>query len=71
MENATTSLIVLKELAGHPPTHLDPLQQFLSPHLQGLIYFWFSVWCVTGVVLLIKLWQEYHEQKRQKHHQDA
>jgi hypothetical protein len=63
MQSATTSLLVLKELAGHSAPHLDQLQQFLALHITTITSFWFSVWCMTAIVLLAKLWYEYKEQK--------
>lgn len=63
MENATTSLIVLKELAGHPVPHLDALQQFLADHIAQTTSFWIALWCMTAVVLLTHLWYEYKDQR--------
>jgi hypothetical protein len=63
---ASTTYLVLKEVAGHSPTHLDPLQQLLAPHVDTLINIWISIWCMTAVVLLYKLWHEYREQKQRR-----
>ncbi len=64
MEHGTTTLIVLKELAGNPLPHLNTIQKFLLPHVPFLTMFWISVWITTAFVLLIKLWYEYKEYKR-------
>lgn len=66
MDDATTSLIVLKELAGHAPTTLDPLQQFIHAHYGAFQLFWIVLWYVTAAVLLITLWYEYKRQKKSK-----
>lgn len=66
MEQATTTFIVLKELAGHPSPHLDALQKFLMEHMASAQSFWFAVWFMTGVVLLAKLWYEYKDQQKER-----
>ena len=63
IHKATSTIITLKELAGHPLPHLDPLQHFLAQNISLATSFWFAVWVMTGVVLLWKLWDEYREQK--------
>ncbi len=63
MDAPTTTLIVLKELAGHPPVTLDPVQQFIMAHYAAFSGFWIGLWCVTGVVLLVKLWYAYRRQQ--------
>lgn len=63
---STTKLIELKQNAGNAPTSLDPLQQFLAPHVDTLIAFWFSVWVITAIVLLVKLWYEYKNRNRKE-----
>lgn len=64
MEDATTTLIVLKELAGHSPTSLDPIQQFIMSHYSVIHACWVVLWFVTAAVLLGKLGYEYTLQKK-------
>ena len=66
MENGTTTLIVLKELAGNPPPHLNAIQKLLVPHVEFLTAFWISVWILTAIVLLVQLWYAYKEHKNQR-----
>ncbi len=61
---ATTTYIILKELAGNAPPELNALQQLLAPHIDFLSEVWISVWIMTGIVLVAKLWHEYKKQKR-------
>lgn len=62
--DTTLKIIELKQNAGNAPTSLDPLQQFLAPHVDALILFWFFVWCGTALVLLLKLWFEYKNRNK-------
>ncbi len=62
MSSSTPPLIVLKELAGHMPTRLDPLQQFLDTHITIVTDLWISAWIITALVLLVNLWREYKNQ---------
>jgi hypothetical protein len=64
MNTSTQNLIVLRELEGNPPVQLDPLQQFLAPHVEVLIAFWVAVWCGTAIFLLVKLAREYREYRK-------
>lgn len=66
MENGTTTLIVLKELAGNPPPHLNAIQELLLPHVGFLTTVWISVWITTAIVLLAKVWYEYREYKNKR-----
>ncbi len=63
MENGTTTLIVLKELAGNPPPHLNAIQELLAPHVGLLTTLWISVWITTAAVLLVQPWHAYKEHK--------
>lgn len=45
-------LIVLKELAGNPPPHLNALQQLFAPHVETLISLWIALWIMTAFVLI-------------------
>ena len=63
MESATATSIVLKELAGNPPPHLNAIQTFLAPHVGFLTTLWISLWVLTAIALVIKLMYEYKEQK--------
>jgi hypothetical protein len=67
MNHATTTLIVLKQLAGHVPPHLDPLQSFIERHIDTITNLWISVWWITALILLYKLWHEYKEQRKNGH----
>lgn len=64
MSTTTPPIIELTQNAGNAPTSLDPLQTMLAPHTDLIVSFWLAVWVITGIVLLIKLWHEYKEQKR-------
>jgi|GEM_PF-2116232 len=66
MQHATTTYLVIKQLAGHLPPHLDPLQQIIADHIDLVTNLWISVWWMTAFVLLYHLWQEYKEQKNDK-----
>jgi hypothetical protein len=66
MGTSTPKLIVLKELVGNAPPHLDPLQQLLAPHIEIINDFWLSVWCMTLIVLLVKLFLDYREHRKKK-----
>jgi hypothetical protein len=48
----STGLLVLTELAGHAPAHLEYSQQLLAPFAELITYGWIAVWCVTGLYLL-------------------
>lgn len=61
---STSTLLVLKELAGNEPTSLNMMQRLLEPHLDILILFWFSVWCATLVFVIRHALNEYRAQKR-------
>jgi hypothetical protein len=63
---SSTSLIVLKELAGHPVPQLDPIQQFLAAHYPLVQGAWIALWCMTSIVVLANLWYEYKAQKKDK-----
>ena len=58
--------IVLKELAGNQPPTLNPIQQFMEPHLHALIVFWTTVWVITCVAVLYKGYKEYRRAKNEK-----
>ena len=64
--NTGTPIIDMQETAGNAPVTLDPLQQFLAPHVDVLITCWIIVWAITALVMLYKLWSEYRAQKPQK-----
>ena len=63
MEQATTTFIILKELAGNPPPRLNAIQEFLVPYTELLVQFWVAVWVVTILTLLWVLWYEYKKQR--------
>ncbi len=63
MEPATTTMIVLKELAGNPPPRLNDIQELLVPHVELLTNFWIAVWIMTVIVLLAMLWLEYKKHR--------
>ncbi len=65
MNATTTKLVVLKELEGNPPVTLDPLQQFLAPYAGTMTAFWVALWFATAIAVLLKLWHEYQESKKQ------
>lgn len=66
MEPATTTLIVLKELAGNPPPQLNTIQKILAPHIDLLTNVWISVWIVTAIVLFLQLIHAYKNHRRNK-----
>ena len=66
MDPSQHKLIILKELRGNAPTHLDPIQKALEPHAQLLINTWIAIWCVTAIVILAKLGREYLEHRRKQ-----
>ena len=53
------TLIVIKELAGNPPPHLNMIQKFLAPYTESLVTFWISVWIMTAIVLFVFYIREY------------
>jgi hypothetical protein len=61
---STHGLIILKELEGNAPTHLDPLQQMLEPHIQTLTLFWVALWFATLAFVISKLVREYLQYRR-------
>lgn len=63
--NTDAPLIILKDLIGNEPTQLYPLQEMLVPHLHTLITGWFSIWCMTALILLVQLAREYIEHRGQ------
>lgn len=63
MEQSTSTLIVLKELAGNPLPQLNTIQKTLVPHVKWLTVFWISVCIMTVCILLVKVWYEYKNQK--------
>ncbi len=65
MDQATTTFIVLKELAGNPPPQLNAIQKMLAPHIELLTTLWISIWVVTAIVLVVKLRNEYKYQKNE------
>ena len=67
MQSASSSYLVLKELAGHMPAQLSPLQLFIGDHIDLFTRMWFSVWAMTAIVLLYKLWREYQTQRHGEH----
>jgi hypothetical protein len=48
----STGLLVLTELAGHMPVHLEYTQQLLAPFAQQITVGWIIIWCATGLYLL-------------------
>jgi hypothetical protein len=66
MGTSTPQLIVLKELEGNQPTSLDPVQTLLAPHVDALTAFWITLWCLTAIVLLIRLAREYLEHRKRR-----
>lgn len=63
---SSTHLLVLKALAGNPPTSLNAVQIFLSPYVNDLTAFWIAVWCMTAIVLLWRLFNEYREHRKRR-----
>jgi hypothetical protein len=63
---ATTSLIVPDQLTGNLPTSLNPLQMFLEPHLNGLIFAWWMIWCLTAIVLVGIVVRDYMRDRRNR-----
>ena len=59
MDTATPGLLVLKNLAGNLPPHLNTLQLWLLPHAGTITAFWWGLWCVTALYLLERLIREY------------
>jgi hypothetical protein len=48
----STALLVLTELAGHMPAHLELSQQWIAPFSQQITDGWIVIWCLTGLYLL-------------------
>jgi hypothetical protein len=63
---STSTLIVLKELAGHAQPELDALQTFIMSHIVPITNAWIAVWWMTAAVLVLKLWHEYKQQRHTK-----
>ena len=66
MNTGTTTYIVLKELAGNRPPHLDMLQQILAAHLETVSAFWISLWIMTFIVVLYQVYKEYRASRHGK-----
>ncbi len=64
MDTATTSYLVLKELAEKRPVTLDGLQLVLAPHVNLMISFWITVWWMTAIFVALHIWREYKKQQR-------
>ena len=62
----TTSLIVLREISGAPPTALNELQRWLEPHVGLVTGVWISIWLLTALVLLVQLAREYKKFRTQR-----
>ena len=61
---SSTQLLVLKSLAGNPPTSLNSVELFLVPYVNDLTAFWIALWCMTAVVVLVRLFNEYREHRK-------
>ena len=66
MGTSTPPLIVLKELAGNVPTHLDSVQRFFEPHTDSLVHFWVAVWFATSLYLILHVASEYSAHRRNR-----
>lgn len=66
MGTSSSHIVVLKQLTGNAPAHLDPLQAFFAPYTNELILFWISVWITTAGVLVVKVVREYMAHRRSK-----
>lgn len=67
MDPATTTLIVLKELAGNSPPQLNYLQELLSPYLSQIVAFWMALWCMTAVAavtIYIRAYRQHRSRSR-------
>jgi hypothetical protein len=66
MNTSTANLIVLRELRGNAPTHLDPLQQLAHPYIPLLTLFWIAIWCGTLAFVIAKTSREYLAYRKNK-----
>ena len=67
MGTSSQNLIVLKELVGNAPSHLDRTQQLLAPHIQLITHFWIGLWLITAIVVLVKVFREYIAYRKKAH----
>lgn len=47
-------LIILERLEGNEPTHLKGMQEWLAPHTDVLIMFWWVVWVTTLLIVVFR-----------------
>lgn len=47
-------IITLKDLEGNDQISLSGLQNWLHPHSESIILFWWTLWILTLLFLLIK-----------------
>ena len=67
MGHATSSYIVLKELAGNPPPELNTIQKILAPHSVALAHMWIALWVATALVLVYRVAREYNDEHHGRH----
>ncbi len=63
MDYASTTYLVLKELADKRPVTLDPLQLALAPHVNIMIAFWITIWWITALCIAVHVWSEYKKHR--------
>lgn len=54
MPIGTTTLLVLKSLAGNSPVSLTPLQNALAPYEGWMAIVWWSMWVATLGYLMLR-----------------
>ncbi|MCE9541257.1 hypothetical protein K8R03_01705 [Candidatus Kaiserbacteria bacterium] len=54
MNSGTTTLLILKALAGNDPVRLLPLQKMILPHEHAIETVWWILWILTFLYLTIR-----------------
>jgi hypothetical protein len=62
--HGTSTLIVLKQIYGNPPTQFMPLQTFLQPYVTQIKFVWMFVYIVTAAVVIGIVIKEYRSRKK-------
>jgi hypothetical protein len=63
METATTTYIILRELAGNPPPQLNAIQLLLAPHIDTITALWTAAWITMLAIMCRQVWHAYKAHK--------
>ncbi len=64
---ATTTYIVLRELAGNSPNSLNAVQMLLEPHIDLLVMLWRVAWICTAVTVIAIYAQAYRRHRMNRY----